>query len=545
MQSTSLFAGFRNAFEKRPLLFIVLLAFIVRLMAVLFAKGYMMHDDHFLTIEPSASWADGKNFNQWLPGIGNNNPHPEPISFFYLGFLFVFFKIFQFFGIENPDMQMYLMRFIHAAYSLLVVIYGFKITELLSNRKNAIQAGLLLAFIAILPNFSVRNLVELVCMPPLMIGFYLLLKHVPFKTFQLKNFSIPQPIEASRIDANKTMLWLLFAAVLMGMAVGIRFQTGLLVALVGFVLLIQHSFLYAFIFGIASFATFFLTQIDDVLLWGGQPFQHLQGYFEYNKKNAANYPGSPTAYLSFISFYILPPVSLFLLAGFVRSWKKYFLIFLPIIGFLLFHILYPNKQERFILPALPFFIILGVIGWNNLVSESKLLQRNARAIRISWIFFWSLNTLAMFVLCFTYSKKSRVESMLYIYHQHDCRNFALEFTHSESGAMMPEFYGNIWTQYYYWNKGDKPADYILNMPHDEEETRNDMQPRLTPNYYLFYDDTNLEQRVAVVQQYFPSLQYQTTIESGWFDKMLHQLNPKNSLEKIHIYKVMDKSELPS
>jgi hypothetical protein len=103
-------------FNAHPLRVILLLALFVRLLAAFFAPGYMMHDDHFLTIEPAGSWADGKNFNNWLPGIGNNNPHPEPISFFYLGFLYIFFLLFQSLGIDEPEMQMLLLRIIHAAY---------------------------------------------------------------------------------------------------------------------------------------------------------------------------------------------------------------------------------------------------------------------------------------------------------------------------------------------------------------------------------------------------------------------------------------------
>ena len=536
-KSNSVLSSISAAVLQRPLFFILLFAFGVRLIAVLFAQGFMMHDDHFLTIEPSSSWAAGKNFNGWLPGIGNNNPHPEPISFFYLGGLFLLFKAFHFLGLDNPESQMYLMRFIHALYSLLVVYYGFKITELLSNRKNAIQAGFLLAFIAILPNFSVRNLVELVCVPPLMAGFYLLIQHVSFKNIRL----VARVISATTLDRPNTnakaMRALIFAALLMGMAVGIRYQTGLLVALVGLILLIFHSFRYAFLFGVVSFGMFFLTQIDDVLLWGGEPFQHLKGYFQYNTTNANNYPGSSIAYLSFIAIFILPPISLFLVTGFFREWRKQLLFVLPVTGFVLFHIWYPNRQERFILPALPFVVMIGVIGWNALIDKSKFWMNNKKLLRGSWVFFWTVNTIVMLTLCFTYSKKCRVESMSYLFKQGDCRNFALEYTHIESGSMLPQFYSGIWTTYYYWKKGDNPSEYILNMHHDEEETINDLQPRLEPNYYLFYDDTNLEDRVAKIREHYPDITFLTTVESGWFDQLLNRLNPKNALETIHIYKI--------
>jgi hypothetical protein len=38
-----------------------------------------------------------------------------------------------------------------------------------------------------------------------------------------------------------------------------------------------------------------------------------------------------------------------------------------------------------------------------------------------------------------------------------------------------------------------------------------------------------------MKQYYPTLTFRATIEPGWLDKMLHMINPKNSLEKVHIY----------
>lgn len=520
---------FAPYFQDHPLRMILILAFVVRLLAAFFAPGYMMHDDHFLTIEPAGSWADGKNFNNWLPGIGNTNAHPEPISFFYLGFLFFFFKAFQFFGIEQPESQMLFLRLIHAAYSLLTVFFAYRITELLSNRKNAISVGLLMALIAILPNFSVRNLVEIVCMPPLLGGMWLLLKNIPLHSFKIGSLELQAPLKIE----NHTSSFKAIAAAgfIMGLSVGLRYQTGLIVALIGVMLALQNSFRSFLLFGAVSLFAFFVTQIDDVLLWGGEPFQHLKGYFEYNKKNALNYPGSPWAYLSFIGIFILPPVSLFLTIGFFSYWRRLSIIVIPSIGFLLFHILYPNKQERFILPVLPFFVIAGTIGWNIISEKWKSTTWHSW----SWRIFWTLNTIAMVTLCFTYSKKSRVEAMNYLYEAGDCNNFILEFSHSRQGAMVPQFYSDIWTSYYYFNESDQIEVVLSYAERAARETQNDVMPRSLPNYILFYDDVDLENRVAEMKKYYPTLTYRTTIESGWFDVLLHRLNPKNSLEKIHIY----------
>ena len=39
--------------KNRPLTSILLVALAIRLIAVFFAQGYLMHDDHFLVVEPA------------------------------------------------------------------------------------------------------------------------------------------------------------------------------------------------------------------------------------------------------------------------------------------------------------------------------------------------------------------------------------------------------------------------------------------------------------------------------------------------------------
>lgn len=526
----------RKQFTENPVRSILLLALFVRLIAVFFAKGYMMHDDHFLTIEPSSSWAAGKNFNDWIPTEANGRTAPEPISFFYLGVLFTLFKLYQFLGLENPETQMFLMRLLHAFYSLLTVYFAYRITLKLDNKESALKVGLLIALIGVMPNFSVRNLVEFVCMPPLLGGMYLLIKN-----FKRKDSLTGGAFFSEQIGWGS----LLLAAVIMGLAVGVRYQTGLFVAMTGLVILLRTNFINAFLFGVVSFAAFFLTQIDDVIFWGGKPFQHLQGYFAYNSEHANAYPGAPMAYLSFLGYFILPPVSLMLLAGFIKSWKKYLIIAVPVTSFVLFHVFYPNRQERFILPALPFFVIIGVIGWNKLVSESTFWASRVRLHTNLWRVFWVMNTLVLVVFSTTYSKRARVESMLYLYNSGDCRNFVLEFTDKEGGAMMPQYYSGCWTSYYYWNNNAVPAELIPKMNEVEMGSAGDLMPRPEANYYLFYDGPRLEQRIAEIRKYYPDLKLMAEVEPGWFDVVLHKVNDKNALERIFIYKTEMKFIAPT
>jgi hypothetical protein len=414
---------------------------------------------------------------------------------------------------------MFFIRLIHACYSLLTIYFAYKITELISTKKNALQVGILLALIGIMPNFSARNLVELVCMPPLVYGFYILIKAIK-----------------ENGEKNIPMRALLVAGIMFGCSVGIRYQTGLIGALIGAVLLFKANFKSAFVFGVTSLAMFFVTQIDDVLLWGGEPFQHLKGYFNYNSTTMMNYPGSPYAYLSLISLFILPPVSLFLMFGYLKNWKKQILIFLPTFGFLLFHILYPNRQERFILPALPFIVILGVIGWNDFVATSKFWLNRQRLLKGCWTFFWILNTAMMLIFATTFGKKSRVEAMYYLYQQPDYHNFVQEYSYTDDVAQAPLFYSGKWVYNYEAKKSTVITDFPGVFDYWTKNDPANHDKKLYPNYVLFYNDTDLDNRVARFKSVFPSLTYCTTIEAGWFDKLLHKLNPINKVDNVYIYK---------
>ena len=100
---------------------------------------------------------------------------------------------------------------------------------------------------------------------------------------------------------------------------------------------------------------------------------------------------------------------------------------------------------------------------------------------------------------------------------------------------MPTFYSKCKASYYYFGKDDNIVAEMHGIPQAAKATVNDIMPRSLPNYFLFYDDTELQERVNHMQKYYPELTFRTTVEPGWFDIMLHAFNPKNSLEKVHIY----------
>ncbi|MBK6526401.1 MAG: hypothetical protein IPG07_13170 [Crocinitomicaceae bacterium] len=105
----------------------------------------------------------------------------------------------------------------------------------------------------------------------------------------------------------------------------------------------------------------------------------------------------------------LAPLGLLLGFGFFRSAKKYFYIFIPVLLFILFHSFYPSKQERFILPVLPLFIILGVLGFGIIIKKTT-----GKAVwNFSWKSFWILDHSIAADCIVAYSKKIACGSVYY------------------------------------------------------------------------------------------------------------------------------------
>src|SRR3989344_20077 len=134
---------------------ILIFGLIVRLVAAFFSEGYGMHDDHYLVIEAAGSWVDGQDYNHWLPWTPDNTGMPEGHSFTYVGFNFLLLGFLKMIGIADPKMLMLINRLIHALFSLLVIKYGYKITEKLSDKKTAVLAGWMLAMLWAMPFLSV------------------------------------------------------------------------------------------------------------------------------------------------------------------------------------------------------------------------------------------------------------------------------------------------------------------------------------------------------------------------------------------------------
>jgi 4-amino-4-deoxy-L-arabinose transferase-like glycosyltransferase len=501
-----LISNIKKYSAQNPLAFILILAIIVRLVAVFFAKGFGMHDDHFLYIEIPQSWVDGHDYNNWLPWSAPGNM-PQGHSFLYPGINFLILWCFKFIGIDSIEAKMLLMRAIHAAFSLLVVSFGYKITLKLSNAKTAFSVGLLLAILWLFPWLSVRTMVEIVTIPFLMLSIWSLVK-VDF--------------EDSKIGAIPFLL----SGIWCGIAFSIRFQVAFFILGLGIVILFKKGLLKAVWFTLGFLIVLLLTQgLIDFLIWK-RPFAELMEYFRYNVVHKGDYPNGPWYnYFLVLMGVVIPPLSLFMLAGVMKSWKRLLLIFLPMFLFFAFHSYFPNKQERFILPILPFFIILGMIGWNELRDSNRLKWFTKKAERIVWITVLVINMVLLIAISTMYSKRSRVESMLYLSEYQDIHSFLIENSVDNMTLWSPMFYTGQYPKEFNVTK----SWYIdtLSLPWISADE---------PRFVLFYTQERLDERIMAMKKLMPGLQYETTIYPGLIDRLLSNLNPVNKNYVVTIYR---------
>ena len=128
-----------------------------------------------------------------------------------------------------------------------------------------------------------------------------------------------------------------------------------------------------------------------------------------------------------------------------------------------------------------------------------------------------------------YSKKARVESMVYLSKYPDIRYILMEDFNRGAAKMPPQFYLKQWVKVYEITK-ETPAYFF-------KEFIQSSPKEIHPKYVLFFDDRDLSKRIDSVMTIFPKLQYETTVFPGFIDVLLYRLNPKNANETIYIYKV--------
>ncbi len=496
--------GIRTLILKRPLLALTLIGLVPRLIAAFFSGGYFAHDDHFLVIEAAGSWVDGSDYNYWLPWNQPQGATPSGHSFFYVGIHFLLFWALKWIGITDPKAMMVVIRLLHAIWSLIVIRCGYLIALRLSDREIAWRTGLFLALFYFMPFLSVRNLVEVACIPFLMLAAWEL-------------------VRSDRPDLRAALI----AGIWIGLAINIRFQTIFFAAGPGLALLFKREWRSAIFYGFGVIVPLVVIQGGlDLFLWK-RPFAEITEYIRYNLENTETYGTLPWYnYLLLLAGIFIPPFSILLLFGYFRRTTP-LVLWLPLLLFLAIHSYFPNKQERFLLPMIPLFFVIAYSSWEQFRLRSPWWLQRHGMWRGIMIFTWVLNSIVLLVLCFSYSKRSRVEA-LYSLRNEDVRGLIIEDSVEGDAPMPPLFYMQQ------WNVEVIP---ITSSDHRLDTLIAKLPPERIPDHVLFFGEEQLQERSDRMAAVLGDLQNIDRAEPGLVDKVVHWLNPVNRNETIIIARV--------
>ncbi|MBN1825547.1 MAG: glycosyltransferase family 39 protein [Candidatus Eisenbacteria bacterium] len=503
----------RALWNKRPLLVILAAAALFRLAAAIFSAGYAMSDDHFQVIEIAQRWVDRTPGGNWFD-LGE----PMNRNLVYPGLHYLLFRGLEAARIDDPQAKMLVVRLLHAAWSMLAMLYGYRIALRIAGPAVARRAGILLALFWLMPFMSVRNLIEFACVPALLVGFDRLLTGREERPLR------------NGIAAG---LWF-------GLAFTIRYQTALIAGPVGLVLALRREgrLFLGYAAG-AIGAVGITTGLIDHIAWG-YPFASLHMYIAYNLAHRHDYIVGPWyRYILLVLAALIPPVSALLVAGFLRMWRRSSLLFWPVFLFLFFHSLFPSKQERFILPALPFLLLLGAAGWDA-IEERFGLRGRLHPLRTSLTaWFWTLNLALLLTLTFTFSKKSAVEPMVTIARKGDLAGLIWE-SDRDAPPLAARFYLDDFRHPLYNYPVGKSEEKLR----EEIDANRDRFP--FPNYIVFHGGDRIDERVERFGRAFGKrLALEKKVTPSLADRIIHRMNPRRNPNRIaRVYRIEERENRP-
>ena len=483
MPLRTLAAASRRAFDERPLVVILIVGAALRLIAAIFSRGFFTIDDHHVLVDTADRVARGV---------------PLPVNYgrsiLYPGSVALIMDAVRAVAQASPAVEMAVVRLVHGAFSVLSVYFAYRILEHVAGREAARVGGLLLATFYLLPATSVHQFEEAVCQVPILASCWWLLK-------------ADEP-------ARGASLWSFLSGAAIATSLLIRFPAlPYVVAFVAVALWRPAARSSKLSFALGVLLVLALQAASNVVI-NGDPLYYLFRTARHRAGLGGGYPTAPFwKYAVTLVAAFLPPFSLLFLAAAIRGAKRFALLGIPALAFLVGTSLVPNKQERFLLPVLPVLLILGAIGLPA-VRDWFARRGWTRAYNWSWGYFAVVNAALLGVGVFSYGKKDRVAPLVYLEHRHDATGIVeAQFTY---GFPVPGYYLGR----------SRPAVFVFEdrgrLAADIATAHLAGQP---VNYVVLYSDS-LEADTALLERTLGrTLVVRTTISPSLGDDLAHFINP--------------------
>lgn len=378
LQESSIWIKLKKIYEEKPLLFSIIAALIIRLIASWINYGPAAIDDYENIIAPALMKIQ-------INGIIDTTANKRFEIFPYMFYLSM--KPLQLMGIDNPR---YLVSAAYTVLSLLSLfgIWGMhKLGALYLEEKWQKQLTLISAIYFLTP----------LIMTKAYLGTYAIIS-MPWAFYYLGK-------------KNATLVDYFWGSFCLAMTTFFRYQVSLIFFFaVIYLIIMRKERLKAFAgLFLGGFSMLIIIAFFEIVM-GRSIGETILSYLQMNILSnvvSQDYGNAPWhTYLGILLTIFIPPFSIMIFYASLRNLHKAWLISGSVILFVFIHSLIGNKLERFLFPILPLFFLLSYIGIQNFWQN--------RWLRLSYKSFFIVNLIALPFATIASSQMSVVDGAIYM-----------------------------------------------------------------------------------------------------------------------------------
>lgn len=372
----------------------------LRMVSAAYGYGWFAPDDLTYVIEQARIWFDNPEA-----------PFPSDIRSLLLprAFWLVLVGV-RALGVTDPAHGLQVGYGLLGLWSLQGIVAAYGLAKPHFGERGAVRAAWLMAAFAIMPHISTRALIEVVAIPPLLWSL-LLFDRMAAKSAGSGRFGVG-----------------VASGALLGFASMLRFQLGLLFpVLLGMALWravkqdqgpwqTRATGLAGLLLG-GALAGLAQGLLDLSLGRGflGTPL----AYLLFNLQESSRYGASAWyTYLLQLVVFSAPPATLVLAKPLYRAARSHVSVSACLAVFVLAHSWIGHKEDRFLFPILPLFLVL-------LGAALAEAAAGARWSRLGSRFFWAASTVALVVATFSDAQRNRTVPLLAVARAGEPRRLAI------------------------------------------------------------------------------------------------------------------------
>lgn len=338
----------------------LLAGLLVRIIAATVGIGFHARDDYFHVLLPAMRWLDEPSFD-WdhaaTPGAGIRS-HLVP------RLIWCILKLAQSLGISSPENILRFISVLVGLYSLSVIPAVYGTARRLCDKKTAQVSAWAAALFFVMPYSGTKLLIEAMSMPWVAMGVYFCARGIT--TTSAANAVVSKEL---RQDGGYGPHLYALAGFCFGFACWLRYQTAVAALAIFILLLWQKRSRDALFYAAGGLVTVAFQGMFDFATTGvflGPVIRNIN--VNLHPPQGLSH-SSPLTYLGMWLLLTAPPLTFAIGPALWRAAKRLPLLTWPFVAFVAVHSLIAHKEERFMLPVMPLFLILLAAAWGEIKNN--------------------------------------------------------------------------------------------------------------------------------------------------------------------------------